>query len=159
MNKLLLAIGLTCLVLISCNSGNKSAELSKRVLSEASAKSFIDSVNTAFSTHVKAGDSASLASLYWPDAELLLDNSEPIKGADMQNTWGAVIRMGVKDMNFITTDIRADSQFIVETGSYQMQGSKNSLIDKGKYVVIWENRNGQWKLYRDIGCTSMPVSK
>ena len=33
------------------------------------------------------------------------------------------------------------------------------MLDKGKYVVVWENENGSWKIYRDIFNTSMPESK
>ncbi len=34
---------------------------------------------------------------------------------------------------------------------------KNAVIDKGKYVVAWKKENGNWKLYRDIANTSMPM--
>ncbi|HXL59015.1 MAG TPA: hypothetical protein VN958_22285 [Chitinophagaceae bacterium] len=58
-----------------------------------SAKSIIDSMNAKFSEQFAAGDSAALASHYWPNAELLPDNSEPVKGNDIVNAWGAAIRM------------------------------------------------------------------
>jgi ketosteroid isomerase-like protein len=64
--------------------------------------------------------------------------------------------MGMKEINLTTTDIKGDSLFIIETGNYQMKNDKGSLLDKGKYVVVWQQRNGEWKLYRDIGSTSMP---
>jgi ketosteroid isomerase-like protein len=88
-----------------------------------------------------------------------LDNSEAVKGKDILNAWGAAIRMGIKEMTFSTTDIRGNSVFLIETGNYQIKDAKKSLLDKGKYVVVWEKRNGEWKLYRDIGSTSMPVAK
>jgi ketosteroid isomerase-like protein len=62
----------------------------------------------------------------------------------------------MKEINLSTTDIKGDSLFIIETGNYQMKNDKGSLLDKGKYVVVWQQRNGEWKLYRDIGSTSMP---
>jgi ketosteroid isomerase-like protein len=96
---------------------------------------------------------------YWPDAELMLDNSEAAKGKDILNAWGVAIRMEVKEMTFSTTDIAGSPTFIIETGNYELKGEKKSLLDRGKYVVVWEKRNGDWKLYRDIGCTSMPASK
>ena len=68
-------------------------------------------------------------------------------------------RMGIKEFNFTTTDLKGDAQFLIETGKYEMKHDKNTLVDKGKYVVVWEKRNGEWKLYRDIGNTSLPASK
>ena len=124
-----------------------------------SAKSFIDSINLKFTEQFRNGDSVALASHYWPDAEILLANSETIKGKDILPAWGSMTRMGVKDFTFSTTDITGDNQFIIETGNYEMKDQKKTLVDKGKYVVIWQQRNGEWKLYRDIGNTSLPATK
>ena len=73
--------------------------------------------------------------------------------------WGELTRMGIKEFLFSTTDITGDSQFIIETGNYTMNDANKNLVDRGKYVVVWQQRNGEWKLYRDIGNTSLPVSK
>lgn len=122
------------------------------------ARSFIDSINAKFTEQVRNGDSVALASHYWPDAELLLSNSEPIKGKDILAAWGSMISMGVKDFTFSTTDITLSGDLLVETGNYEMKAADNNLIDKGKYVVVWKQQNGEWKLYRDIGNTSLPAS-
>jgi ketosteroid isomerase-like protein len=147
----------------SCNSKNseKTPSLNAEIpaFDKQWAKSFIDSINLKFSEQIASGDSSALASHYWPDAELLLDNSEVVKGKDILNAWGAAIRMGIKEMTFSTTNITGSPTFIIETGNYEMKDGKKSLIDRGKYVVVWEKRNGDWKLYRDIGSTSMPASK
>ena len=152
-----------CLHLLSCNSNNTEKSANQKTenstFDKHFAKSFIDSINTKFSEQLAAGDSMALASHYWPDAELLLDNSEAVKGNDILNAWGAAIRTGIKEITFSTTDITGDSVFLIETGNYEMQDAKKSLLDKGKYVVVWEKRNGEWKLYRDIGSTSMPAAK
>ena len=122
------------------------------------AKFFIDSINLKFTEQVKNGDSAALASHYWPDAELLLDNSEVIKGKDILSAWGSMARSGIKDMTFVTTDITVSGNLLIETGTYEMKDSSRVLIDKGKYLVIWKQQNGELKLFRDIGSTSMPAA-
>lgn len=154
---------LTCLAILACNADTSRKDTNTHTAPEALdkqwAKSFIDSINTTFSRQMAAGDSVALASHYWPEAELLLDHSEAVKGKDIVNAWGGAIRMGVKEMTFTTTDITGNGNLLVETGSYLMKDAKGSLLDKGKYVVVWEKRNGEWKLYRDIGCTSLPPAK
>ena len=159
---IILAAG-SCLELLSCNSNNPDKISDVRAensgLDKKWAKSFLDSINTKFSEQIALGDSTTLASHYWPDAELLLDNSDVVKGKDIINAWGGAIRMGVKQMTFSTTDITGSPAFIIETGNYEMKDGTKSLLDRGKYVVVWENRNGAWKLYRDIGSTSMPATK
>jgi ketosteroid isomerase-like protein len=153
-------IAICSFFVFSCNANTEKATGEKTENAELDkqwAKSFIDSTNTKFSEQIAAGDSTALASHYWPDAEILLDNSDPVRGNDIVKAWGYTIRAGIKEMNFVTTDITGNSSFIIETGSYEMKGNNKKLVDKGKYVVVWEKRNGEWKLYRDIGSTSMPA--
>jgi ketosteroid isomerase-like protein len=67
--------------------------------------------------------------------------------------------MGIKDFKLTTHDVVGSEDLLVETGSYEMYGDKNAVIDKGKYVVAWKKENGNWKLYRDIANTSMPMAR
>ena len=161
--QLIVFIALTCYGFFSCNTNNPAetpeVKTANSTLDKKWAKSFLDSINAKFSEQIAQGDSVSLASHYWPDAELLLDNSDVVKGKDILNAWGGVIRMGIKDVTFSTTDIAGSLPYIIETGNYEMKDAAKSLLDKGKYVVVWENRNGEWKLYRDIGSTSMQPAK
>jgi len=126
---------------------------------KAWAKTFLDSMNNDYSARFKANDSVGLASFYWPDAELLFDNSEPIRGDGILKTFGEMTHMGIQDFTFVTTDIVGDSEFIIETGGYKMTDARQAIMDRGKYLVVWENRNGVWKIYRDVGSTSMPAPK
>lgn len=159
----IIVVALNCYALFSCNT-DKSEKTSNPNVENSSfdkkwATLFLDSMNAKFSEQIAAGDSLTLASHYWPDAELLLDNSEPVKGNNIASAWGAAMRMGLKEMTFSTTDITGSATFLIETGAYEMKDEKKGVLDKGKYVVVWEKRNEQWKLYRDIGCTSLKAAK
>jgi len=37
------------------------------------------------------------------------------------------------------------------------QADRGYVLDKGKYIVIWKQEEGQWKLHRDIFNSSMPA--
>jgi len=160
---LLITVASITFFVCSCNSNSSEKSTNQKAgistFDKQWAKSFIDSINSKFSEQIASGDSSALASHYWPDAELLLDNSEVVRGKDIIGAWGAAIRMGIKEMTFSTTDITGSTAFIIETGNYEMKDGKKSIIDQGKYVVVWEKRNEEWKLYRDIGCTSLPPTK
>ncbi len=160
---LLLAVVIIIFGMLSCNQGSNLKEAKEKPaaagLDKQWAKSFIDSINAKFSEQFRAADSAALASHYWPDAEILLSNSDAIKGPEILGAWGSMTRMGIPYFTFTTTDIAGDADYLIETGKYEMKDAKQTLVDKGKYVVVWQNRNGEWKLYRDIGNTSMPAAK
>jgi ketosteroid isomerase-like protein len=154
---------ISTLYLSSCNPGTSDKPADQKAenssFNKQWATAFLDSFNAKFAEQVASGDSVALSSNYWPDAELLLDYSDVVKGKDIQSAWGAAIRMGLKEVSFSTTDVTGSPTFIIETGNYEMKDAKKAIIDKGKYIVVWENRNGEWKLYRDIGSTSMPAPK
>jgi ketosteroid isomerase-like protein len=159
MKYILITVAFLASIISSCNTNNSSnADGNVTAFDKIWATSFIDSVNAKFSQQIAAGDSSALAANYWPDAELLMGSIDVIKGADILPAWGYSIRAGLKEMSFSTTDIIGSADHIIETGNYQMKGKDGALIDRGKYVVIWTKRDGQWKLYRDIGCTSVPVA-
>lgn len=123
------------------------------------ARQWIESDNAKFMEEVKKGDSNALAAHYTSDAWLMFDNMEPMKGSDISSAWGGAIRSGMKELKVNTVDITGNAELLAETGTFEVYGGGNKLLDKGKYVVIWKPENGAWKIYRDIGNSNMPVRK
>ena len=106
---------------------------------------------------IKKGDSTALAAHYSSDAVLLLDNSEPQSGPGILATWGGAIRSGMKELRLTTTDLVGNADLLAETGNYEMVGANNKMMDKGKYVVVWKQEGGTWKIYRDIANSNLPA--
>lgn len=148
-------------LLLACNTGTDGtnrAATNAPAFDLSTARNWIEKDNAKFVDELKRGDSMALAAHYTADALVLMDNSEPQKGKDIASAWGQVIRMaGVKDFKITTTDVTGNAGLLAETGTYEMYGEGNKLIDKGKYVVVWKPENGGWKIYRDIGNSSMPA--
>jgi hypothetical protein len=44
-----------------------------------------------------------------------------------------------------------------EVGKYTLMGDGDKVLDAGKYIVIWQRQDGQWKLHRDIWNSSQPA--
>jgi len=150
------------LFMANCNN-NQSAENTSSAPKADSAsfdigkvKSAIADINAKFADELKKGDSAAMASHYTSDAMVMPPNSEPVPKDKIISAWGGAIRMGVKDIKLTTDDVTGNGDVAGETGKYEMYGDNNKLLDKGKYLVLWKNENGEWKLYRDIWNTSMP---
>ena len=59
-----------------------------------------------------------------------------------------LIEIGVPD---------AEIRRAVEIGQYTLGGADGTTIDQGKYLVVWKNDGGNWKLHRDIWNTSRPA--
>ena len=150
--------------MVACNDASTSGESTMSTKDSSTfdlsnARAAIEADNVKFMEEIKKGDSAALAEHYHSEAQMLMDNAEPVMRKDISSAWGSVVKMGVKDFKLTTTDVVGNDDLLVETGVYEMYGDKNSVMDKGKYVVAWRKENGNWKIYRDIANSSLPMQQ
>jgi len=113
------------------------------------ARILIDSLDKQFAQHFFNGDSISLYNMYAKGASL--GNK---KGNEILLSWGNQIRNSIKNdtrtIIYTTTSLSTDSEFLVELGTYEFRDSKGNPKYKGKYLVVWKQEDGNWKLYRDM---------
>jgi len=64
----------------------------------------------------------------------------------MQN----LIDSGLKSVTLITLEAERFDNTATEMGRYIFENKEGRIVDKGKYLVIWELTDGQWKLHRDM---------
>ena len=64
--------------------------------------------------------------------------------------------MGVRNIKITTEEVSGGSEAVAEIGTYEMFGDKNVSLDKGKFIVVWKQENGKWKMHRDVWNSDMP---
>lgn len=117
----------------------------------------IVAANRKFEATFKTGKPEAMAGLYSEDAILMPPNSEPLEGRDsIVQFWALIMGMGIKQANLLTTEVDAQGATAIETGAYRLFGENNTVLDRGKYIVVWKLYKGEWKFHRDIWNTSMP---
>lgn len=100
---------------------------------------------------------ANMSSHYTSDATLMPPSSEPIQGsAAISAYWKGGQESGVKRAKLETVEAEMAGSQVIETGRYTLYGANDVKLDAGKYVVIWKQEGGQWKLHRDIWNTNTP---
>jgi uncharacterized protein (TIGR02246 family) len=103
------------------------------------------------------GDAAAIASLYTEDAVLLPPNMEPMTGpAAAKAFWQGAMDMGLKGATLESVDVAAHGDVIVEVGRYTLTVAGGTQADHGKYIVVWKQEGGVWKLDKDIWNSSVP---
>ena len=121
-------------------------------------RSRIETANAAFTGAFKRGDGAAMANLYTAEAQLLPANSDFVRGtAAIRAFWQGAIDMGLKDASLETVEVEAHGDTAIEMGRYRLVAADGAVADSGKYIVIWKNERGTWKLHRDIWTTSQPA--
>jgi uncharacterized protein (TIGR02246 family) len=129
-----------------------------QVLSQSDGvRAAIEAGNKKFSAAVANADAAQLASMYTDAAMVLPPNGDVVRGRDaIRKLWQGALDSGVKQATLTTVEVEAHGDTAHEVGTFVMNGEGASVLDRGKYVVIWKREQGQWKLHRDIWNTSLP---
>lgn len=117
----------------------------------------IKALNEKLVTAFNNGDYESIADLYSTNAKFFPQNAEVIEGKDaVKTTWEGMINMGISQFNLETIEAKSYGLIAVEEGRYDIYVG-DQLIDHGKYIVIWEKVNGEWKITKDIPNSSVPI--
>lgn len=107
-----------------------------------------------FTAAFERGDAAAVAAWYSDDATLLPPGSPAMKGKDaIQTFWQGAMDGGVKDAKLETLDVDSRGDLAYEVGRFEMTarpaGGEGVRLT-GKYVVVWKNAGGGWKMHVDI---------
>lgn len=114
----------------------------------------IAAANRNFMDTFARGDAQGMAALYTADGALLPTNSGTVQGQDaIAEFWGGAMGMGIETATLETVELEGDGSTAIEVGRYALGGG-GETVDEGKYIVIWKNEDGAWKLHRDIWNTS-----
>ena len=120
----------------------------------------IAAANQEFVAAFSRGDAAGIATLYTKDGQVLPPNNDFIAGKQaIQTFWQGAMNMGIKAAKLETVEVENYGDTAGEVGKFTLEGEGGQVIDMGKYVVIWKQEAGQWKLHRDIWNSSRPAPK
>jgi ketosteroid isomerase-like protein len=139
----------------SCKTGDKS---NTPVFILDSVKSAIARSNAKFENAWATGDSTTMKSIYTSDGCMYPPAMLPLCGpTNIVAFFNGGYQMGIRRATLITNEVFGNDDFVWETGNYQMLDSGGTMLDRGKYIVIWKNENG-WKMHRDIWNTDRPMA-
>jgi ketosteroid isomerase-like protein len=121
----------------------------------------IEAANADFSAAVAKGDGAAMAALYAADGQVMPAGSDPIRGTEaIQNFWQGALNTGIGAVGLKTLEVFGRGPTATEVGQYELRDKAGKVIDHGKYIVVWRNVAGKWKLLRDMFSTNVaPPSK
>jgi uncharacterized protein (TIGR02246 family) len=117
----------------------------------------IAAVNRKFMDTFAGRDAAGIAALYTADGQLMPAASDFVKGAAaIEQFWTGAMGMGIRSAELETAELEAHGDTAIEVGRYTLAGDGGEVMDRGKYLVVWKNHDGAWKLHRDIWTSSIP---
>ena len=116
----------------------------------------IEAANQEFMDAVRRGDLPGLVALYTDDGQVLPPNAGIMSGHEaILAFWQSIAEMGVRGAVLETLEVEGHGDTAIEVGAYALSGEGDQVLDRGKYIVIWKQQDGQWKLHRDIFNSSL----
>ena len=105
-----------------------------------------------------ARDAAAVAAIYSVDGALMPPNSDTLIGrAAIEAFWADQQASGING-EIKDTEVYAYGDDGYTVGAYTITDAAGATIDEGKYVVIWRQVDGKWKMHRDIWNSNLPLA-
>jgi ketosteroid isomerase-like protein len=117
----------------------------------------IEAVDKAFCAAMDRSDAAAIAALYTSIAEVLPPGIEAVRGREaIRKIFQAGMDAGQKELTLTTVEVEAHGDTAHEVGTWTAKGKDGTILDSGKYVVIWKYEGGRWRLHRHIWNSNTP---
>ena len=102
------------------------------------------------------GDASGIANFYTDHPMLLPTGSDIIQDKQsIEVFWQGVMDMGIKNARLDILEVEQHGDTVNDIGKYTLSSADGQVMDTGKYVVIWKNEDGTWKMHRDIFNSSL----
>ncbi len=156
---LTVCIALSCLVM-SCNN-ETAADKTETVVDVdqpakvdlASVKTEIQNLETAWAAADNARDTNAIAAFYADDAVSLRNNNPMIQGKEaIRKDVGESLGKRAKGatVSYDVVEVFGEGNYITEVGKSTTKDASGKVINSGKYMAIWEKRDGKYVCIRDI---------
>lgn len=119
----------------------------------AAIKAEIQALESAYAVAHTAGDAATVASFYSDDAVTMGDDMPAVTGrAEIQKEQEKFYaeRKNKRTVSFEVLEVFGDENRVTEIGKSTGKDETGKVVYTGKYMAIWEKRNGKWLTIRDI---------
>lgn len=119
----------------------------------------LPALDEQFQEALNTGDIDALVALYAEDARILPPNSELMQGhGPIRATFAEMIEGGLKlDLEPIESVVAGDIGY--QVGTYTLQGPDGATVDRGKYMEVWRQVDGEWKMINDMWNSDMPAAQ
>lgn len=146
--------------ILSCKEATKEPESPKSAHFDLTAmKKIIEEKSNQFTQAHITRDTAFLNNIFTKDANGYPPNSDIVTGraaiAAVNSEW---VNYGIKEFTEETTSFYGNEDYLIDEGTYYLRYGEDNIIDKGKYINIWKQEDGEWKICSNIWNTSLPVT-
>ena len=117
----------------------------------------IQAENDRFTKAHVAGDVATIDAMFTRDAKSFPPGAEAAIGlAAIHDLTVEYLKPGIKEFREETTDFYGNEDVLIDQGNYVVTYGPDNAVERGKYVNVWKQEDGTWKIHTNIWNTSAP---
>ena len=138
-------------ILSACTNNPPEPAAEQHQFSASAVKATLDSMNVDYHDRFRDSTTAFFAARYTSDACVMPPNMPRICGID------GITKFYWYDGNSQTTtlDIKGEevsgtASEVSEVGTYRVIDDEGTVLDEGKFIAMYRNVDGAWKVHREI---------
>lgn len=121
----------------------------------------IRATSSSWDDAYNAGDADKLAAMYWEDAVLQPPGAPAARGrdaireylaGDVTATKGAGLTMNIPEADAL----HVSGDLAYDAGTYTVTDASGATVDSGKYIGVFQKRDGNWLYVRDTWNSDNP---
>ena len=121
----------------------------------SAARAIIERKNAQFTAAHVAGDVAAIDAMFTRDATSFPPGAEAAVGpAALHSLTVEYLKSGVKSFTERTTELYGNRDLIIDQGEYTITYGAENTVEQGKYLNVWQEEDGEWKIRANIWNTS-----
>lgn len=156
MKKQIIFLALSMMFLIACNSAKQENPDLKTFDLEA-VKMVIDEANKGYNDRFTQDSAVFYREKYTKDACLMPIAAPEVCGRENIKSYYYGDGENTKFKITVTAkEVIGGEDLVAETGSYEVFYVSGKKHDNGKFIAIWHQEDGNWKLHREIWSSDLP---
>jgi ketosteroid isomerase-like protein len=153
---------LSKLVLLAASFGVLAAACAKTAAPDTAGDEVAArAVNVAWYKAYNAGDGAAVAALYAEDAVLNAPGAPaargmaPIRDYYLKNA-ADTAAAGLALVDDPSSDVGVSGDLAWQSGTFKITDKSGAVVDAGKYITVFQRKNGKWMIIRDTWNSDTP---
>lgn len=136
---------------LSCNHKEGENKMTETTFDIEPVKKHIFEMNKTYGDRFTKNDTAFYIANYCKDAIVMPDKMPAVSGREAIQKFFYGDGMN-KEMKIELPDgnVYGNADMVVEESTYNFPDGKGGSFDKGKFIAIWKNEDGRWKMFREI---------
>ncbi len=129
----------------------------------AADKTAIDAVEAAWYKAYNAGDGAAVTVLYAEDGVLNAPGTPALRGKASIGEFyakdaAAFATAGLSEGDGPTSEVGVSGDLAWRWGTYKVVGKSGATVDTGKYITVFQRKDGKWMIFRDTWNSDAPAA-